>query len=294
MNDTDATTRAGASGADAALAWRPPALPGVELLRACFVRQHFARHFHRRYAIGVIERGGMAFRYLGRDLVASSGCVNLVVPGEAHDGHAADEAGWTYRMFYLDPDWLDRALAELTGRDPLGAGSVRLPYFDAGVLEDPRLAAEIRILHRGLELKAFTALEAETRLYGLLGRWIARHAVDRPAVRTPGREPEAVRRARSILEQRLDEDLRLEDLARETGLSPFHLARAFCRSVGLPPHAYLIQERVRRARALLAGNMPLAEVAVSTGFADQSHLNRHFRRITGLTPGRWRKILQDR
>jgi AraC-like DNA-binding protein len=275
---------------DFALSWLPSALPGVEMLRASFVRQNFARHFHRRYAVGVIEQGGMAFRYLGRDLVAPAGSVNLVVPGEPHDGHAAVDAGWTYRMFYLDPDWLARAAGELSGRASAG-----LPHFNAGVLDDPLLAGNIRALHAGLERGSLSALEAQTRLYGLLMRWISRHGAQRPVCpREPGSEPEAVRRARLLLEERHAEDIGLDELSRAAGLSPFHLARVFCRNVGLPPHAYLTQVRVRRARELLAGPQPLADIAASVGFADQSHLSRHFKRIVGLPPGRWRKIVQDR
>ncbi|MEF2145410.1 MAG: AraC family transcriptional regulator [Desulfovibrionaceae bacterium] len=269
--------------------WRPKPLPGVELLRARFVRQHFARHFHRRYALGVIEQGAMAFRYMGRELVADAGRVNLVVPGEAHDGHAATGSGWTYRMFYLEPLWLSRAASELTGRV-----SAYLPHFCAGVLDDPVLAASIRQLHLRLDTGGISALEAQTRLYGLLARWVSRHADQNVAPREPGKESDAVRTARLFLERRMDEDVSLEELASATNLSPFHLARVFCRSMGLPPHAYLTQMRINRARQLLSGPQPLADIAVSVGFADQSHLNRHFKRIVGVTPGRYRKIVQDR
>ncbi|MGE4292113.1 MAG: AraC family ligand binding domain-containing protein [Desulfovibrio sp.] len=274
---------------ESARSWLPAELPGVELLRARFVRQNFARHFHRRYAVGVIEQGGMAFRYLGRDLVAPAGSVNLVVPGEPHDGHAAGGAGWTYRMFYLDPHWLGRAAEELSGR-----GCARLPHFNAGVLDDPLLAASIRALHAGLDTGTFSTLEAQTRLYALLTRWIAHHAESRTVRPGSCQEPEAVRRVRALLEERHAEDLGLDELARAAELSPFHLARVFCRSVGLPPHAYLTQVRVRRARELLAGPQSLADIAACVGFADQSHLTRHFKRIVGLPPGRWRKIVQDR
>lgn len=269
-------------------AWRPTALPGVELLRARFVRQHFARHFHRRYAVGVIEQGGMSFRYQGKNLLASTGCVNLVVPGEAHDGHAAGSEGWAYRMFYLEPEWLRRAAEEISGRYVQ-----HLPHFRQGVLDDPMLAVSIRNLHCLLESGQTSSLEVQTRLYGLLSFWIARHADEKPLYRHPGQEPKAVRMVRAMLEQRHAEDLCLDDLAAATGLSPFHLARVFSARVGLPPHAYLTQVRVQRARALLSGPQSLADIAVCVGFADQSHLNRHFRRILGMTPGRYRKIVQD-
>lgn len=273
---------------ESARMWRPARLPGVELLAADYLRQDFAPHIHEVYALGVIERGALAFRYQGEGLTAPAGSVNLVVPGEAHDGRAADGAGWSYRMFYLDPALLARAATELAGRTS-GA-----PHFAAGVLHDPGLAARVRGLHLLLEGDAAPRLALEGRLLDLLGYWIARHAADRPRGRAPGREPLAVARAREVLEERCAEDLSLADLARETGLTPWRLARAFAAAVGLPPHAYLVQARVRRARERLAGPQGLADLAADLGFADQSHFTRAFKRIVGVPPGAWRKIVQDR
>ena len=70
--------------------------------------------------------------------------------------------------------------------------------------------------------------------------------------------------------------------------------RVFHDEVGLPPHAYLTQVRVNRARRLLSQGWPITEVAFEVGFVDQSHLNKRFKRITGMTPGQYRKNVQDR
>jgi AraC-like DNA-binding protein len=268
--------------------WRPGRLSGVFLLAADYRRQDFAPHIHEDYALGVIERGGMAFRYRGQSLVAPAGSVNLVVPGEAHDGRGVDAAGWSYRMFYLEPELLARAASELAGRR---AGA---PHFAAGVLHDPGLAARVRGLHCLLEADTAPRLALEARLLDLLTHWIARHAAQPPAVRDAGREFGAVARARALLDERCGEDLSLADLAAETGLSAWHLARAFTAGVGLPPHAYQVQARIRRARKRLAGPQGLAEIAADMGFADQSHFTRVFKRIVGVSPGAWRKIVQDR
>jgi AraC family transcriptional regulator len=86
-------------------------------------------------------------------------------------------------------------------------------------------------------------------------------------------------------------DLSLSEIARAVNLSPFHIARVFKQSLGVSPHQYLIQLRVNSARSLLAagsGERSLAEVASAVGFADQSHLTRHFKRIVGMTPRQFR------
>ncbi|MEW5774555.1 MAG: AraC family transcriptional regulator [Thermodesulfobacteriota bacterium] len=288
LGDAQQASPLGGRSRESARMWMPGRLPGVFLLAADYRRQDFAPHIHEEYALGVIERGAMAFRYRGEGLVAPAGCVNLVVPGEAHDGRGADAAGWSYRMFYLEPSLLARAASELAGR------RAAAPHFAAGVLRDPGLAARVRGLHRLLEQDEAPRLALEARLLDLLTHWIARHAVRPPAARRAGREPGAVARARDILDARCAEDLSLAYLAAETGLSPWRLARAFAAAVGLPPHAYLVQARVRRARERLAGPQPLADLAADLGFADQSHFTRAFKRVVGVSPGAWRKIVQDR
>ena len=271
--------------------WRVPGMDGVELMRARFVTQNFSRHVHDCYALGVIEQGGLAFRYLGRSHLAGAGSVNLVVPGEAHDGHAADQRGWSYRMCYIDPDWLERA-----GRE-LGWTGSRLPFFRSGVLEDRELARRVLALHRAMEDPGSGVLERQTRLYQALVLWVGRHAEDAPRNPAQGREPTAVRRARAFLHAHPEREVSLHGLAREAGLSPFHLARTFTRAVGVPPHAYLVQVRVGLARDLIRTGTPLAQAAAEAGFADQSHLTRRFKRQFGVTPGSYqdayRKSVQD-
>lgn len=105
----------------------------------------------------------------------------------------------------------------------------------------------------------------------------------------PGPEPSAPARAvdviRDYLEAHLSDRVTLADLARATGLTAYAVLRGFRRATGIPPHRYLTQLRVRKAGELLrAGHSPVM-VASAVGFADQSHLNRHFRRLVGVTPG---------
>lgn len=277
--------------------WRIEALPGVECMHAHYVRHSFASHFHEGYCLGVIERGALGFRYRGKNLVAPAGSVNLAVPGEVHDGRGADERGWAYRMFYLEPQALARVAAQLTPRS--SHRSSTLPHFEPGVLRDPWLASALAALHRDLQTRqapgsSMPAMEAQTRLLSILAHWIRCHAQTRPASKDPRAEHRAVRRAREIMAEDCAQDISLDSLAAACGLSPYHLARTFAAQVGMPPHAYLLQTRVNRAADRLAGPDSLAVISSEAGFADQSHFTRWFKRMRGVTPGQYRKIVQDR
>lgn len=268
--------------------WTSRRIRGLELLRARYLRHSFSRHYHEGYALGVIRHGALRFRFLGRDHVAAAGSVNLVVPGEVHDGHGADDRGWAYRMFYMPPELLLRAA------DEAGAAHGVLPGFTRGVLHDAVLAAALHSLHADMEREGadMPSLEQETRLTALLVRWVRLHGGSICRMPAAGSEPQAVRRAREFLDAHYAEDVRLEVLAAHACLSPFHLSRVFHAAMGMPPHAYLLQTRVHNARALLDAGVPTVEVALRTGFADQSHLTRQFKKQLGIPPGQYRKIIQ--
>lgn len=107
-----------------------------------------------------------------------------------------------------------------------------------------------------------------------------------------GKERTAVRRARDYLTDNYAENVSLERLSSVARLSPFYLSRVFCAELGLPPHAFQTQVRVNQAKRLLCQGLSAATVASETGFADQSHLTRHFKRLVGVPPGEYVKHAQ--
>lgn len=99
-----------------------------------------------------------------------------------------------------------------------------------------------------------------------------------------------MRRINDYIDAHLGENIGLPELAGIAGLSLFHFARQFKNTTGLSPHHYLVGKRIERAQELLANSdLSLAEIAFATGFADQSHLTRHFHQIVGTTPGQFRR-----
>lgn len=272
--------QARAEPAPSSRVWRAPQLPGLELLHARQQTQIFPRHTHEHYAVGVIEQGALGFYYRGENVVAASGEINLCLPGEVHTGQPAAERGWNYRMFYLEPVLLGRLVGELSGRAEV------LPFVSSGVLRDASLARRLYGLHRLFEAPG-VSLQRETRLLEVLGDLVQRYADAPPSSLRTGCEPVAVRQVKDYLGAHYAEDVTLAELAQLTQLSRYHLLRVFRDTVGVPPHAYLRQLRVERAKRALEEGQAIAQVALATGFADQSHLTRWFRRLWGYTPGHY-------
>jgi len=267
--------------------WRPYGFADLELLHATYVQQTFPRHAHDGFAVGVIETGALGFYYRGQNVVAPPGTINLANPGEIHTGQAEGDHGWTYRMFYMPADTLQAAADKMSPRP------TDFPFFEKGVIEDRRLARKIHTLHTDLESGHLTSLESEARFLDMLTSLIARHADAPPAAHGPVRAALEIQRTQDYLSACYAEDISLDGLADIACLSPFHFAREFKKETGLPPHTYLIQLRVKKAREMIAAGKSIAMAAIESGFTDQSHLNRHFKRITGITPGQYSKIVQD-
>ena len=267
-----------------------PQVHGIEFIHAAFVTHSFPWHVHEYYAIGVIETGKQTFSCRNGKHATPTGGLFVIHPDEPHTGEPGTSAGFTYRTFYPSAALMEHAAAELTGRRH------PIPYFPAPVIVDAMLSHRFVALQRAL-IAPTSTLEGETRLLETLADLITRYAAIRGNARPLGRERMAIRRVRAYIETHYDADNSLTDLARMVALSPFYLARVFRAEVGLPPHAYQESVRIREAQRLLARGTPLAAVACATGFADQSHFTRRFRRVIGVPPGHYaqqRKIVQDR
>ncbi|RZU24225.1 AraC-like DNA-binding protein [Streptomyces sp. BK239] len=273
-----------AGSGEVARHWRYAELPEVDLLRARYVRKTFVRHTHEHFVIAAIADGVEVFHHRGSDQYAGAGALALVNPDTPHTGRAGVPEGWRYGAVYPSPEVVAAIAAETTTLK--GA-----PGFVSPVLDDPYAAA---LVHRVLRAAdEGDALAADTLLRVAVTRLLRLNGGPAPqrAVRTAGGRIAA--RARAVLEERMTGPPTLEHLAQDLGTSPFALLRAFRDAYGMPPHTWLTDARVRRARRLLDTGIPPAEAAVAVGFTDQPHLNRHFTRIVGVPPGAYQRGRQD-
>lgn len=214
-------------------------------------------------------------------------------PGDVSLLTRAAESHWVWPEdievvhVYLTKDELAATCRQMYERD---VEDVAL--LDEVKADDPAIhAAAMAIAREAAQGGAGSRLLVDSLSCQLAVQILRRHAhvLFREPEGTEGLTFRQERTVRDYVEAHLGENVSLDDLAAAVALSRFHFARMFRQSVGTSPHEFVLEQRLARARAMLSRtNAPLPDVAASCGFADQSHMNRVFRKRVGQTPGQFR------
>ena len=257
---------------------------GEEIVHAHYVQHRFARHAHEHLVIALVEKGIQQYTYQGSLHRTPPGQIFFVNTGEPHTGEPATEDGYLYRTLCLHPLVFTRLAREVTGREAL-------PHFRDSVVSDRGLFTRLLRLHRAVADGAPT-IDRESFMLAVVEHLTRTHVEKRREGLRVGREDLVVRQVREYLEAHYAQDVSLAQLGALTSRSSFHLARAFSKVCGLPPHAYLESIRVQHARELLRSGTSVVDTALSVGYTDQSHFTHRFRRHTGITPGQYRNASQ--
>lgn len=249
----------------------------MERIEAYFGGHGYDMHRHDTYAIGRTLSGVQSFAYRRSTTHSTPGGTIVLHPDEPHDGHAGTDAGFHYRMVYIEPSLIQQVL-----------GGKPLPFITGGRSNDPRLFAASETLLQAMD-RVIDPLEAEDAIFDLA------HALAGAAGVRRGRQSidyRAAEIARACLLDNLEHAITLEDLELASGRDRWSLSRDFRVLYGTSPHRYQIMRRLDMVRRLAAAGQSLADSAAWAGFTDQSHMTRHFTRAFGHSPGHWLRTLR--
>lgn len=256
--------------------WNAPGVDGLSCLHADFTTHDYAPHQHDAFVVAVTESGGSEFKSRGRSDEARESVLLVFNPAEPHSGRMGWSKSWRYRSLYLTQPAIEALTTDL--------GIARPAYFMRNVLDDPDLIAAFARLHRSLE-RGHDPLEERELLVSSFGQLFARHGDGARSIPMAPRDAATLSRVtRRMASQHAESGLSLNEMGLWVGMTAFQLIGLFKRTVGLTPHAYLTQLRLKAAIRYLKTGAPIADAALASGFYDQSALTRHFKRSFGITP----------
>ena len=191
---------------------------------------------------------------------------------------------------YISQEQFALAAVSLLDREPR-----ELELCEGTFLDDPQQAQRFRQLSQLDWNEPAERLLSSSLAHGLVSHALLSQVGRREGLRlTGGLAPLQRRRVREFIDAHLDQPLSLGQLASLCALSEYHFARMFQLSFGLPPHRYLLAQRLRRAQQLLSGSaLALGEIALTCGFASASHFSNRFRQAFSATPGQYRAALSN-
>lgn len=253
----------------------------IEAYRFEGIMQKFYNHFHDDYVVGFIESGRRSLSCKNREYTLRQGDVVVFNPGDNHSCEQIMREPLDYRCLNIPLRTMKQMAREITG------GS-ELPYFKENVLYQNEIAATLQELH-GMIMKEEKDFAKEECFFSFLEQLFVEAAgiAQNKNGDTMDREMKA---ACDYLEDNYAKSITLGELSEVTGLSKYHFLRQFTRQRGISPYNYVLNIRIGKAKKLLEGGASPAEAAYRTGFCDQSHFTKFFKRFIGLTPGYFKKI----
>lgn len=258
---------------------REPGLPHLELRTATGSRDCYQTHTHDEYSFGTIDAGQAVYTHGAHSTALKPGMTVMMEPGLAHACNPDAEQAWSYRMLFVDAQWVHQSFMPLAD----AAHPPRLQLAQHAT-DKPQVYKALGRITDAMVHSSADALEVDEWLL----TFIAQHAlVPRGAPTQPGADEQAVNAVRALICAQVECDLSLAQLAQASGWSGYQLIRKFKQAFGQTPHAFQIDQRLNRAKTLLKQGAGLSDVAHQLGFADQAHFQRHFKKRHATTPGNY-------
>ncbi|MDO5351975.1 MAG: AraC family transcriptional regulator [Succinatimonas sp.] len=256
----------------------------IEAYRFEGIMQPFPNHFHEYYVIGFVENGKRVLSCKNKEYNLDKGSIVLFNPGDNHACIQSDEGSLEYRGFNISVEVMLDLAKEISGKR-------FLPGFSRNVIYDEELICCLRTLHEMLltGTEDFSKEEAFLFLISMLMQnYCQPFESCIPECRLE------IEKACEFIEKHYKSQIYLAEICKYAGLSKSTLLRAFTKSKGVTPYRYLENIRINEAKKLLVQGVSLLDVAIQTGFSDQSHFTNYFSSFIGLAPGVYRDIFSEK
>lgn len=262
-----------------------PEFTGISAVLGIHIFAAFPRHAHASFCIGTVDSGVRAINKGREECVVSKNRIFLINPGEAHSCRPYGVGGHNYRIISIQPENMSRIAEQLYQKQ------ISHPWFEHFVIDDCAVMSKFNFLFKHITSQQ-EKLGIDSALLLLLSDILAHHSLPVFPLQKILKHQRAIEMSCDFMHNHYNEKISLAQLSRIADLSPIYFQKVFVKEKGLSPHDYLFKIRINKATELLMKGWSVVEVAIATGFTDQSHFTRHFKRHVGVTPGKFAKEMK--
>lgn len=255
--------------------WKPKIEEDITFYKAHLNNYSFDRHVHEDYTISVIKDGVMDAFMKGKMVQVHNLNIAMLNPDEVHSNASEPTKDYKHFSLYFSKEYVNKL------RD-MGLSKQEVVFKDS-TLNDVCLAQKLIHLIEQDEKGLISRLDFESKLVSYVNELILKNTSTKNLEKLTSHEI-MIERAKEYMNDNYSLDLSLEDIAKELDISKYHFLRLFKEKTFISPHAYLMARRVEKARESLQGGKKIIQSAYESGFHDQSHLNRRFKSVFGITP----------
>lgn len=256
-------------------------LPELETYQVVDVAQSASRHIHWVFSLSVCQSGVCVHETKRGKYVVMPGSIFVINAGEKHSKCVPNDCTYSSCSIRIDPKFLNTLITQIGGQE------LDSFHFQQPAIYNRAMSQQIVSLYRTLKENT-SKLEKQCLLLDIIAKLYACYSCERVKPPVMGDERTPLSRVCEYLQDCFSENVSLSQLASIAGLSEFHLSRVFTKEIGVPPHTYQLQVRLKKATDLIATGKTLVEAALETGFCDQSHFHKAFKKKFGITPGQYK------
>ncbi|WP_099467683.1 AraC family ligand binding domain-containing protein [Konateibacter massiliensis] len=247
------------------------------------IMQKFPNHFHEYYVIGFVESGNRYLTCKNKDYTIEAGDLLLFNPLDNHACRQIDNKALDWRSININEDIMRETVKQIKGID-------YLPKFTTTVAYHSEALLLLRELHK-LIMEQRKDFEKEEIFFFLIEQLISEYT--EPAKENLSEVSAEIQKSCTYMENHYAEFITLDDLSKLSNLNKYTLLRNFTKQRGVTPYQYLEAIRIGEAKKLLEKGIDPLEAAMQTGFVDQSHFTKFFKKLIGLTPKQYKNIFEE-
>lgn len=260
----------------------------IEAVTGVNISNTFKRHIHKVYIVGKVTEGKRVITHRKGSSEVSKGELFIINPGQVHScSSAQDSTCHSYQILSVTSDKMQSIAKGISEK------SEKKPYFAQINYRDNNISEKLCNLFSLLTAHQ-AQLEIETEIISLLSELIMKFSESPPEICAIGEQAISVKRVCTYIANHYSENLSLNQLSRIACLSPFHFQRVFTKLMGISAHDYLIYYRINESKKMLMESKEIVDIAFETGFVDQSHFSKIFKKTVGVPPGKYIKINKNR